>query len=239
MYNKSQRNFNKIKTIIFNICFFIILILLLLFFYMYDKIPTNDLKNKCYEYLTSKDEDVVEYKNMIMLMYPKEVYVIKKVNKNIEYNIIEEEECFELINQGSILEKKNRYFKVKIKVTSYNYAEAYKNAVMATNKYIEQNKNISKEEIQKYFGKRLEYEGNKIIDNKDKTVMYVYKKQDDIRYSSSRGSQFMDKIMELPGQKDNLDFLNAMLGGLVEEMDRTKLPEGVDLEETMEIMGIE
>ena len=78
MYNKNQRNFNKIKTIIFNICFFIILILLLLFFYMYDKIPTNDLKNKCYEYLTSKDEDVDEYKNMIMLMYPKEVYVIKK-----------------------------------------------------------------------------------------------------------------------------------------------------------------
>ena len=236
MYNKSQRNFNKIKTIIFNICFFIILILLLLFFYMYDKIPTNDLKNKCYEYLTSKDEDVVEYKNMIMLMYPKEVYVIKKVNKNIEYNIIEEEECFELINQGSILEQKNRYFKVKIKVTSYNYAEAYKNAVMATNKYIEQNKNISKEEIEKYFATRLEYEGGKIIDNKEKTVMYVYKKQDDV--DIGRGD-YSVVISKLPEQKDNLDFLNAMLGGLVEEMDRTKLPEGVDLEETLQLMEIE
>ena len=124
-------------------------------------------------------------------------------------------------------------------MTSYNYALAYKNAVKATNKYIEENKNASKEEIEKYFANRLEYEGRKVIKNKEKTVMYVYKKEDAVVYDSSRGGHVAFEIVELPGQKDNLDFLNAMLGGLVEEMDRTKLPEGVDLEETLQLMGIE
>ena len=210
---------------------------------IYDNSVTGDLSNKCYEYLTAEDGSGEDYKSILQMMYPKPTYGIKYVNKKVDYDIVEktkakEKKKIEDLYLGT-KEIEKEYDKVKIKVTSYNYAEAYKNAVMATNKYIEQNKNISKEEIQKYFGKRLEYEGNKIIDNKDKTVMYVYKKQDDIQYSSSRGSQFMDKIMELPGQKDNLDFLNAMLGGLVEEMDRTKLPEGVDLEDTLQLMGIE
>ena len=52
-----------------------------------------------------------------------------------------------------------------------------------------------------------------------------------------RGKSWVVKF--LPYQNNNDDLANAVFGGLVEEMDRTKLPEGVDLEETMEIMGIE
>ncbi|WP_329380138.1 hypothetical protein [Anaerofustis butyriciformans] len=219
-----------------------LILVVILFLNFYDNSVQGDLSRKFDEYINAEDNSAKDYKMVLEIMYSKPTYGIKYVNKKIDYEIVEKKEETEKKVEYTIIgadEYENTYYKVKIKVTSYNYADAYKNAVMATNKYIEQNKNISKEEIQKYFGKRLEYEGRKIIDNKDKTVMYVYKKQDDIRYSSSRGSQFMDKIMELPGQKDNLDFLNAMLGGLVEEMDRTKLPKGVDLEETLQLMGVE
>ena len=210
---------------------------------IYDNSVTGDLSNKCYEYLTAEDGSGEDYKSILQMMYPKPTYGIKYVNKKVDYDIVEktkakEKKKIEDLYLGT-KEIEKEYDKVKIKVTSYNYALAYKNAVKATNKYIEENKNASKKEIEKYFATRLEYEGGKIIDNKEKTVMYVYKKEDSVIYNNSRGGHVSFEIVELPGQKDNLDFLNAMLGGLVEEMDRTKLPEGVDLEETIKLMGIE
>ena len=238
MKKENRKGLSKNKSFIF----FILIIIFLSGLFFYDNSANGDLRNKCYEYLTLEDGSTKEYRMLLEIMYPGSSYGIQYVNSKVVYEIVEKKEETEKKVEYTIIgadEYENTYYKVKIKVISYNYAYAYKNAVTATNKYIEQNKNISKEEIQKYFAKQLEHEGNKIIDNKEKTVMYVYKKQDDILYNKSRGRYFKDEIMELPGQKDNLDFLNAMLGGLVEEMDRTKLPEGVDLEETLELMGIE
>ncbi|MCO8193019.1 hypothetical protein [Anaerofustis sp. NSJ-163] len=221
----------------------LLLIALIFFVKIYDYSVTGDLNNKCYEYLTAEDGSGENYKNILQMMYPKPTFGIKYVNRKVDYDIVEktkeiEKKKIEDLYLGT-KEIEKEYDKVKIKVTSYNYALAYKNAVKATNKYIEENKNASKEEIEKYFANRLEYEGRKVIKNKEKTVMYVYKKEDAVVYDSSRGGHVAFEIVELPGQKDNLDFLNAMLGGLVEEMDRTKLPEGVDLEETLQLMGIE
>ena len=223
--------------------YFIIIIALVVLFPLYKNSAKGDLRGKCYEYLTLEDGSTKEYRMLLEIMYPNPTYGIQYVNSKVDYDIVEKTKEIEKKKVKDLYlglkEIEKEYDKVKIKVTSYNYADAYKNAVMATNKYIEQNKNIGKEDIQKYFAKQLEYEGSKIIDNKEKTVMYVYKKEEAVSYDSSRGGHVAFEIMELPGQKDNLDFLNAMLGGLVEEMDRTKLPEGVDLEETMELMGIE
>ena len=250
-----KEKIKKIFIIIGEKIFFpIILIIFFLFLFMLSSIidfifnsdfeKERSLDGFGYYILFNEKDKYIEERDIIELMCPDKSYDVtiifnKPVYKHIKSWQFKHKNPDYEDDKTGVASEYNYDIKVMLEVTSYNYADAYKNAVMATNKYIEQNKNISKEEIQKYFGKRLEYEGRKIIDNKDKTVMYVYKKQDDIRYSSSRGSQFMDKIMELPGQKDNLDFLNAMLGGLVEEMDRTKLPEGVDLEETLQLMGVE
>lgn len=125
--------------------------------------------------------------------------------------------------------------KVMFEVTSYDYSFAYKNAVKVTNKYIEENENAGKEEIEKYFANRLEYEWKYIKKRDIKKSTYIYRMT---RLSGGhRGKSWVVKF--LPYQNNNDDLANAVFGGLVEEMDRTKLPEGVDLEETLQLMGIE
>ena len=226
-----------VKRFFLNVFLIMVAIFMLLIPEIYNSNPMVDLKDKCYDYLTygNNDYDFDEYRMIMKMMYPKPTFGIKYVNRNIDYEIIERERKKEIVDEGTIFEEKNYYNKVKIKVTSYNYAIAYKNAVKATNKYKKENKNAGKEEIETYFAERIEYEGKKVIDNEEKTVMYVYKREEEVEYG--KGSHRM-AIHMLPEQENNLDFLNAMLGGLVEEMDKTKLPEGVDLEETMELMKI-
>ncbi|WP_138269737.1 hypothetical protein [Anaerofustis stercorihominis] len=231
------------KSLKYSLIYTILLILLFLFTVdipnRYNSNPMVDLKNKCYDYLTltGEDDPFKEYIFIMKIMYPKPTFGIKYVNRNVDYEILEREEKKEIVDEGTIYEEKNYYNKVKIKVTSYNYAIAYKNAVKATNKYKKENENAGKEEIETYFAERIEYEGKKVIDNEEKTVMYVYKKEDEIEYGD-KSRLYKTVISKLPEQESNLDFLNAMLGGLVEEMDKTKLPEGVDLEETMKLMKI-
>ena len=130
----------------------------------------------------------------------------------------------------------NYDIKVMLEVKSYDYSLAYKNAVKATNKFIEENENADKEEIEKYFANRLEYEWKYIKKNNIKKSTYIYRMS--CLYGTARGGSKVG-VTFLPYQNNNDDLANAVFGGLVEEMDRTKLPEGVDLEETLQLMGIE
>ena len=231
-----------VKKIFLSIFLFILIIIIgVVIPNLYNSNSIVDLKDKCYKYLTENidENNFKNYSLIVKIMYPKPTYGIKYVNKNIDYEILEKEKKEEIIDKGTLFEEVKYYNKVKIKVTSYNYALAYKNAVTSTNKYIKENENANNDEIEKYFANRLEYEGGKIIDNNEKTVMYVFKKEEIVYGDGHNRGLNKTVIRKLPEQKDNLDFLNAMLGGLVEEMDRTKLPEGVDLEETMKLMGIE
>ncbi len=231
-----------VKKFFFSLFLFILIIIIgVVIPNLYNSNPIVDLKDKCYKYLTEnvEEDNFKNYSLIVKMMYPKPTFGIKYVNKNIDYEILDKEKKEEIIDKGTIFEEVKYYNKVKIEVTSYNYALAYKNAVEATNKYIEENENASKEEIEKYFATRLEYEGGKIIDNKEKTVMYVFKKEEVVYGDGHNRGLNKTVINKLPEQKDNIDFLNAMLGGLVEEMERTKLPEGVDLEDTLKLMGIE
>ncbi|MCO8193013.1 hypothetical protein [Anaerofustis sp. NSJ-163] len=231
-----------VKKIFLSIFLFILIVIIgVVIPNLYNSNSMVDLKDKCYDYLTygNNDYDFDEYRMIMKMMYPKPTFGIKYVNRNIDYEIIERERKKEIVDEGTIFEEVKYYNKVKIKVTSYNYALAYKNAVTSTNKYIKENENANNDEIEKYFANRLEYEGGKIIENNEKTVMYVFKKEEVVYGDGHNRGLNKTVIRKLPEQKDNLDFLNAMLGGLVEEMDKTKLPKGVDLEETLQLMEIE
>ena len=130
----------------------------------------------------------------------------------------------------------NYDIKVMLEVKSYDYSLAYKNAVKATNKFIEENENAGKEEIEKYFANCLEYEWKYIKKNNIKKSTYIYRMR--CLYGTARGGSKVG-VTFLPYQNNNDDLANAVFGGLVEEMDRTKLPEGVDLEETLQLMWVE
>ena len=258
---EEKNNINKrkeiINTTIFLILFFICLVIWYLFFSGYhnpNKGVEKSLKNSCVENLSNEEgnEYAQEYRMIMELMFSSknsklafstQKSRLKYIDKNTDYKIVGEKEI-EVPHKYANIDGKEQmgytYVKIKIKVSAPNYALAYKNAVDATNKYIKDNKEATKEEIQKYFANRLRSEGEKVV-TEDKSVNYIYKERNSRSYQSS-GEIFSDVEYYadlLPDQENNLDLVNAMLGGLVEEMDRTKLPEGVDLEETMKLMGIE
>ena len=169
-------------------------------------------------------------------MYPNEEDIEKFIKNNITYTITDRE----VIDSNSMdISYMSFYVKVSINVKSYNYANAYKNAVLKTNEFINKNNSLSREAIQKYFYEQIEKEGQLIIQNNQMTTNIVYRCSKEHEIGGSRMEIKTYIIYPLPEQKNNMDLVNAMLGGLVEEMDRTKLPEGVDLEETLQLMGVE
>lgn len=260
---EKETNIKKIFKIIkriFNKGNFYIWILILLFAYNFignvnpNKEVEKSLKNSCVENLSNEEgnEYAQEYRMIMELMFSskksmfafsKENSGFKYIDKNTDYEIVGEKEI-EVPHKYANIDGREQmgytYVKLKIKVSAPNYALAYKNAVDETNKYIKENKEATKEEIQKYFANRLRSEGEKAV-NRVKVVNYIYKAQDSTS-SAVSGQLFVNTEYYaglLPDQKNNLDLVNAMLGGLVEEMKRTKLPEGVDLEDTLQLMGIE
>lgn len=252
---EEKNNINKrkeiINTTIFLILFFICLVIWYLFFSGYhnpNKGVEKSLKNSCVENLSNEEgnEYAQEYRMIMELMFSSknsklafsaQKSRLKYIDKNTDYKIVGEKEI-EVPHKYANIDGKEQmgytYVKLKIKVSAPNYALAYKNAVDATNKYIKDNKKATKDEIEMYFANRLSFEGASVI-NGNKVVNYIYKARNSRDYDS-----FIEYYADLlPDQENNLDLVNAMLGGLVEEMDRTKLPEGVDLEETLQLMEIE
>ena len=256
----NKKNIFNIVNRIFNKGNFYIWILILVFAYNVignvnpNKEVEESLKNSCVENLSNKEgnEYAQEYRMIMELMFSSKKSMFTFSNENSGFRYIDKNTDYEIVGEKEIevphkyanIDGKEQmgytYVKLKIKVSAPNYALAYKNAVDATNKYIKDNKEATKEEIQKYFANRLRSEGEKVV-NRANVVNYIYKAQGSTS-SAVSGQLFVNTEYYadlLPDQENNLDLVNAMLGGLVEEMDRTKLPEGVDLEETMELMGIE
>ncbi|WP_329380129.1 hypothetical protein [Anaerofustis butyriciformans] len=260
MEENSNKNKRKeiINTTIFLILIFIGLVVWYLFFSGYhnpNKGVEKSLKNSCVENLSNEEgnEYAQEYRMIMELMFSSknsklafsaQKSRLKYIDKNTDYKIVGEKEVYNppksILNRKDIDKDIYTYVKLKIKVIAPNYALAYKNSVDATNKYIKDNKEATKEEIEMYFANRLKIEGEKVV-TEDKSVNYIYKARGEI--DSSVSPDILSSITYyaglLPDQENNLDLVNAMLGGLVEEMDRTKLPEGVDLEETLQLMRIE
>ena len=256
----NKKNIFNIVKRIFNKGNFYIWILILLFAYNFignvnpNKEVEKSLKNSCVENLSNEEgnEYAQEYRMIMELMFsskksmfsfPKENSGFKYIDKNTDYKIVGEKEI-EVPHKYANIDGKEQmgytYVKLKIKVSAPDYALAYKNAVDATNKYIKENKEATKEEIEMYFANYLKSEGEKAV-NRAKVVNYIYKEMDS-RSPHVSGQLFVNTEYYadlLPDQENNLDLVNAMLGGLVEEMDRTKLPEGVDLEDTLQLMGVE
>lgn len=191
------------------------------------------LFNEKYTYI--KEREIIE------LMCPDKSYDVTIIFNKPTYKYIKDWQ-FKYKNpeyeddKTGVASEYNYDTKVMLEVTSYDYSLAYKNAVTVTNKFIEENENADKEEIEKYFANRLEYEWKYIKKNKIKKSIYIYRMECHKR--SYRGG-YVVGVKFLPYQNNDEDLANAVFGGLVEEIDRTALPEGVDLEETMELMGIE
>ena len=193
-----------------------------------------------YNILFNEKDKYIEERDIIELMCPDKRYDVTVIFNKPTYKYIKSWQ-FKYKNpeyeddKTGVASEYNYDTKVMLEVTSYDYSFAYKNAVKVTNKYIEENENADKEEIEKYFANRLEYEWKYIKKNNIKKSIYIYRMT---RVSGgNKGKVWVVRF--LPYQNNDEDLANAVFGGLVEEMDRTKLPEGVDLEETMELMGIE
>ncbi len=189
---------------------------------------------------SDKDIDLKEEEYICELMYPQARGGFSLINDNVDYECVGSEDArYKDPDYDPNVEFSNQYLyctKLKFEVKTYDYALAYKNAVKATNKYIEENENVSKKEIEKYFATRLEYEGSNIKKNQIRKSLFVYREK---AHTSGSGHGGGITVTLLPDQKNNMDLANAILGGLVEEMERTKLPKGVDLEDTLQLMGIE
>ena len=234
----------KISSVLFWIIFFLILFILSIiieFIFNSDFEMERNLDAFGYHILFNEKDTYIEERDIIELMCPDKSYDVtiifnKPVYKHIKswqfkYKNPEYED-----DKTGVASEYNYGIKVMLEVTSYDYSLAYKNAVKVTNKYIEENENASKEEIEKYFANRLEYEWKYIKKNNIKKSTYIYRMK--CLYGVGRGGSKVGVIL-LPYQNNDEDLANAVFGGLVEEMDRTKLPEGVDLEETLQLMGIE
>ena len=234
----------KISSVLFWIIFFLILFILSIiieFIFNSDFEKERSLDGFGYYILFNEKDKYIEERDIIELMCPDKSYDVtiifnKPVYKHIKswqfkYKNPEYED-----DKTGVASEYNYDIKVMLEVTSYDYSFAYKNAVKVTNKYIEENENASKEEIEKYFANRLEYEWKYIKKNNIKKSTYIYRMR--CLYGGGRGGSVVG-VTFLPYQNNDEDLANAVFGGLVEEMDRTKLPEGVDLEETMKLMGIE
>ena len=245
----------KIKKILIiigeKISFPIILIIFFLFLFMLSSIidfifnsefkMERRLDSFGYEILFNERDTYAKEIDIIELMCPDKSYDVtiifnKPVYKHIKdwqfkYKNPEYED-----DKTGFASEYNYDTKVMFEVTSYDYSFAYKNAVKVTNKYIEENENAGKEEIEKYFANRLEYEWKYIKKNNIKKSIYIYRMS--YFYNIVRGGYAVG-VSLLPYQNNNDDLANAVFGGLVEEMDRTKLPKGVDLEETLQLMGVE
>ena len=234
----------KISSVLFWIIFFLILFILSIiieFIFNSDFEKERNLDAFGYHILFNEKDTYIEERDIIELMCPDKSYDVtiifnKPVYKHIKswqfkYKNPEYED-----DKTGVASEYNYDTKVMFEVISYDYSFVYKNAVKVTNKYIEENENASKEEIEKYFANRLEYEWKYIKKNNIKKSTYIYRMK--CLYGVGRGGSKVGVIL-LPYQNNDEDLANAVFGGLVEEMDRTKLPEGVDLEETLQLMGIE
>ena len=184
----------------------------------------EDIKSDGYECLFGdKLVNIEEEQQIIEIMYPGDKKGVNFVYYNTEYkNIGDMEKLYD-----------NMHYKVKFKVTSYDYSLAYKNGVKALNKYMNENKNASKEDKERYFAERLQYEGQKIRMEDVKEVYYIDRCYERIPLSQTNKWSRSFYIILLPWQKDDMDLANAVTGGLVEEMDKTKLPKGINLEDTL------
>ena len=194
-----------------------------------------------YEILFNEKDTYIEEREIIELMCPDKSYDVTIIFNKPIYKYIKSWQ-FKYKNpeyeddKTGVASEYNYDTKVMIEITSYDYSFAYKNAVKVTNKYIEENENASKEEIEKYFANRLEYEW-KYIKKKDiKRSTYIYRMKELNRIYKSN---YVVGVTFLPYQNNDDDLANAVFGGLVEEIDKTKLPKGVDLEDTLQLMGIE
>ncbi|WP_329380141.1 hypothetical protein [Anaerofustis butyriciformans] len=225
----SYKSNKKLKKAIKIILFFIVAIVLFVILNpSEEEYLINDLNKKSSIYLEECNNVNDNYLKILKIMYPNEEDIEKFIKNNITYTITDRE----VIDSNSMdISYMSFYVKVSINVKSYNYANAYKNAVLKTNEFINKNNSLNREAIQKYFYEQLEKEGQLIIKNKQMTTNIVYRCSKEHEVGGSRMEIKTYIIYPLPEQKNNMDLVNAMLGGLVEEMDRTKLPEGVDLEE--------
>ncbi|WP_138268852.1 hypothetical protein [Anaerofustis stercorihominis] len=225
----SYKSNKKLKKAIKIILLFIVVIVL--FFILNpseEDYLIKDLNKKSSIYLEECNNVNDNYLKILKIMYPNEEDIEKFIKNNITYTITDRE----VIDSNSMnISYMSFYVKVSINVKSYNYANAYKNAVLKTNEFINKNNSLNREAIQKYFYEQLEKEGQLIIQNNQMTTNIVYRCSKEHEIGGSKMEIKTYIIYPLPNQKNNMDLVNAMLGGLVEEMDRTKLPEGVDLEE--------
>ena len=194
-----------------------------------------------YHILINEKDTYIKEREIIELMCPDKSYDVTVIFNKPTYKYIKDWQ-FKYKNpeyeddKTGVASEYNYDTKVMFEVISYDYSFVYKNAVKVTNKYIEENENASKEEIAKYFANRLEYEWKYIKKNNIKKTTYIYRMK---KLNRIYKSNYVEGVIFLPYQNNDEDLANAVFGGLVEEMDRTKLPEGVDLEETMKLMGIE
>ena len=225
----SYKSNKKIKKAIKIILFFIVAIVLFVILNpSEEEYLIKDLNKKSSIYLEECNNVNDNYLKILKIMYPNEEDIEKFIKNNITYTITDRE----VIDSNSMdISYMSFYVKVSINVKNYNYANAYKNAVLKTNEFINKNNSLNREAIQKYFYEQLEKEGQLIIQNNQMTTNIVYRCSKEHEIGGSRMEIKTYIIYPLPEQKNNMDLVNAMLGGLVEEMDRTKLHEGVDLEE--------
>ena len=186
----------------------------------------SDMKSDGYECLFGdKLVNIEEEQQIIEIMYPGDKKGVNFVYDNTDY---EDTENYEELRYEDKDESYN-YSKVEFKVTSYDYSLAYKNAVKALNKYIKENEAASKEDKERYFAERLQYEGKNIKNSDKRRISYIYRR----KYTTRTGGSSFDHACLLPWQKDDMDLADAVTGGLVEEMDKTKLPKGINLEDTL------
>ncbi|MGN8914561.1 hypothetical protein [Anaerofustis butyriciformans] len=248
MKEKIKKIFEIIgEKISFSIIMIIVFIILFIFSSIIDFIFDSDfyleksLDGFGYNILFNEKDKYIEERDIIELMCSDKSYDVTVIFNKPTYKYIKSWQ-FKYKNpeyeddKTGVASEYNYDIKAMLEVTSYDYSFAYKNAVKVTNKYIEENENASKEEIEKYFANRLEYEWKYIKKNNIKKSIYIYRMEG---HNRSYGGGTVDCVTFLPYQNNNEDLENAVFGGLVEEMDRTKLPEGVDLEETLQLMGIE
>ncbi len=156
----------------------------------------SDMKSDGYECLFGdKLVNIEEEQQIIEIMYPGDKKGVNFVYYNTEYkNIGDMEKLYD-----------NMHYKVKFKVTSYDYSLAYKNAVKALNKYIKENEAASKEDKERYFAERLQYEGQKIRMEDVKEVYYIDRCYERIPLSQTNKWSRSFYIILLPWQKDDMD----------------------------------
>ena len=239
-----RKNQKKIINIIIAIVIFFVCNALYYFIFDPNSLYPNKgvesyLEKNTSNYLSNNNSEFSIYNKIIKLMFYDKDNSMEYAKSNVYYEVVDEQELERNSKVSSNVEE--IYIKLKIKISTYNYSFAYKNAVNKTNKYIEKNKKITNKEKQIYFAEQLNNEINGVINNNDMHIEYIYrerKSEESINGPDTFTSTFY-YVTLLPEQYNNDDLANAVFGGLVEEMDRTKLPEGVDLEETMELMGIE